>query len=627
MYGFAGIVFAGSDRSGPHVLARMAERVRHRGPDGEHEWLRDDAALVHCRLSVIDLSARADQPLERGDLDAVIAYNGEIYNYRELRHDLRERGVIFATESDTEVLLAGLALDGVATLQRLRGMFSLALWRPRQRTLLLARDPLGKKPLFWSRRGDGAVVFGSTPGAIIAGLGATPDVRRDAISAYLHHLVIPQETCIYEGVERVPPGGWIRLGSGGEIDEGRFWSQPEGADWLGDSVELAEEIERRLRTAVRRRLISDVPVGAFLSAGKDSGLVVALAAQEAGEPIRTFTAGTLGSLDDERADARLVATRYSTMHTEVEVPPLSAADLPRLLWEAGEPFADASIQPSAAVAAAARRHVKVTLTGDGGDELFFGYRMFRGVQAGERLRRVVPRPILRGLRPLTNGAQGRGWRNAADALLQYATDGFTNRMGWGPADRKRLLSSAESSTPESLYSSRLRHWEGLGAADALRRTLLETWLPDDYLTKVDVATMAVALEARSPFLDLDLVELLLSVPASVAFPDSRPKVLLAPLAAKYLPPPLRTRKKSGFGIPIREWLLGPLRESYRRHVVRPGRIMHEWIDPVAAAEAYVELEHGSVRADRVWALLVLGVWAAVALDGDLAPDELLVEAA
>jgi asparagine synthase (glutamine-hydrolysing) len=627
MCGFAGIVFTGSDRSGPHRLGRMAERVRHRGPDGEHEWLRDDAALVHCRLSVIDLSARADQPLERDDLDAVIAYNGEIYNYRELREGLRARGVSFATESDTEVLLAGLALDGVAALQQLRGMFALALWRPRHRTLLLARDPLGKKPLFWSRRGDGAVVFGSTPGAIIAGLGATPDVRREAISSYLHHLVIPQETCIYQGVERVPPGGWIRFGSGGEVDTGTFWSQPERADWRGDPVELAEEIERRLRTAVRRRLISDVPVGAFLSAGKDSGLVVALAAQEAGESIRTFTAGTLGSPDDERGDALLVATRYATTHTEVEVPPLSAAALPRLLWEAGEPFADASILPSAAVAAAARQHVTVTLTGDGGDELFFGYRMFRGVQAGARLRRVVPGSILRSARPLVGGSRGLGWRNTADALLQYATTGFTNRMGWGPADRKRLLSFTESSTPESLYSSRLRHWEGLGAADALRRTLLETWLPDDYLTKVDVATKAVALEARSPFLDLDLVELLLSVPASVAFPGSHAKALLAPLATKYLPVPLRTRKKSGFGIPIRNWLLGPLRESYRHYVLRPGRIMHGWIDPAAAAEAYAALEHGSVRADRVWALLVLGVWAAVALDGELAPGDSMVGAA
>jgi asparagine synthase (glutamine-hydrolysing) len=364
-----------------------------------------------------------------------------------------------------------------------------------------------------------------------------------------------------------------------------------------------------------------------MSAGKDSGLIVALAAQESNGALRTFTAGTRGNPDDERAEARLVAEQYGTAHTEVEVPPLSADGLPRLLWEAGEPFGDASLLPSAAVAAAARRHVTVALTGDGGDELFFGYRVFQGVRAGAWLRRVVPAPVLSRLRPLVGGRGAAGWRAQADALMQYATDGFSNRMGWDPADRARLLRRPERELQEGLYRTRLARWAGMGAADALRRTLIETSLPNDYLTKVDSGSMSVALEARSPFLDLDLVELMLSVPEQLALPGGRPKALLAPLVRKYLPASLHHRRKTGFGVPVRQWLLGPLRERYSRFVLQPGRAIHEWIDPDAAQAAYAALERGSARADRVWALMVLGVWGAVTLDGAIDADEPLVGAA
>ena len=625
MCGFGGVVLSTGDVD-PGLLIRMAGGFAHRGPDGTHHGTWPGAGLVHCRLAIIDLSARADQPLARPDLGAVVAFNGEIYNFRELRDDWIARGLRFDTESDTEVLLTTLVRDGPAGLARVRGMFALALWRPAERELLLARDPAGKKPLFYAWRGDGALVFGSTIAAVLTGLGTTPPLSPAALESYLAETVVPQDQVIYEGVYRVPPGSWIRFQGPRETARGRFWEPASSADWSGSATGLQEAIEAHLRRAVRRRLVADVPVGAFLSAGIDSGIVTSLMAEEAGSPVLTFSAGTRGDPLDERPLARLVADRLGSRHTEVEVPPLSAAGLPMLLWQLGEPFGDASLLPSARVAAAARPLVTAVLTGDGGDELFFGYSAFRGVRLAQRVRRVVPRSLLRGVRRRAGSdAAGAGVRNRLDALLEYASaplpSAFRNRMGWPAAERAKLL-RAPGHAP-SVYAGHLERLSGLGDADALRRTLLRTWLLDDYLVKVDVATMAVGLEARAPFLDVDLIDLMLRVPEATAFPGGRPKALLRPLAEKLLPPAILSRPKSGFTVPIRQWLLGPLREQYEMFVTRPGLAIHEWIDPVAAREAYLGLEAGSRRADRVWLLLALGVWAAIALDGTLAPDQKL----
>jgi asparagine synthase (glutamine-hydrolysing) len=629
MCGFSGIVMPDGGEPGVDLLRRMARAVEHRGPDGTHVASLAGVGLVHCRLAVIDLSSRADQPFAHADSGALLAFNGEIYNFRELRHRLQRDGARFATESDTEVLVTSLVRGGPEVLATLRGMFALALWRPGERRLLLARDPLGKKPLFYSWRGDGALVFGSTIQSILIGLGRTPSVSPAALAQYLAHMVVPGEHVIYEGIYRVPPGTWISFEGPRETARGHYWEPSATADWQGSAEDLDAEIEAHLRAAVRRRLVADVPVGAFLSAGLDSGTVVALMAQESEGPVLTFSAGTSGDPKDERSAARAVAERYGTRHTEVEVPPLSASDLPRLLWQAGEPFGDASLLPSARVAAATRSAASVVLTGDGGDELFFGYSVFGGVRMAAQLRSVVPGALLRAMRPVLGDDRSEGARNKVDALLEYASHplagSFRNRMGWPAAARARLLRVPERGRAESIYADRLRRYAGLPDADALRRTLLGTWLPNDYLAKVDIATMSVALEARSPFLDIDLVDLMLRVPESLAFPGGRQKALLRPLAARLLPSSILARPKLGFGIPIRGWLLGPLRAAYARYVTGPGLAIHEWIDRGAADEAYRELERGSARADRVWLLFTLGVWAAMALDGTLDPSTPLLD--
>ena len=621
MCGFAGLAFTPGREVSHALLDRLSAVLAHRGPDGQGIYAEGDAAIVHRRLAIIDLSTAAGQPFERRDHGVVLAFNGEIYNFRELRARLSGDGESFRTESDTEVLLVELARRGPKALQDVRGMFALALWEPARRQLTLARDPLGKKPLFYSRRGDGAIVFGSSLESILVMLGHTPPLDADAVSGYFANLVVPGNVSIYQGVARVPPGTFLRFVDGVEVQRERYWEPPLPV--ASRSTVVADELEHLLRQAVRRRFVADVPVGAFLSAGKDSGLVAALAVGESPDVLRTFSAGTSGYVHDERADARLVAEMLHTRHAEVEVPAVSASTLPGLLRQVGEPFADASLLPSAAIAAAARPHVAVVLTGDGGDELFYGYSVFNGMRAAARVRRVFPQQVLRALRRAVGDGRGRGWRNKVDALLQYSTEGLGNRMGWDPKRRSRLLRNPQPGSPEAIYALGELLAQGMSSEDALRHVLLRTWLPSDYLVKVDIASMASGLEARCPFLDLDVVEFALRIPSTTGFPHGRNKALLMPLVHKYLPPALHRRPKTGFGVPVRAWLLGPLRQAFEELVLRPGRAVQDWIDPEVAKAEFRVLEAGGVRADRLWALLVFGLWMAENVEHDPRAAELL----
>lgn len=614
MCGFAGLAFTSGQAVPRALLQRLSEALAHRGPDGEGIYTEGDAAIVHRRLAIIDLSSAAGQPFQRHDHGAVLVFNGEIYNFRELRSRLAAAGEVLRTDSDTEVLLLELACRGPQALTAVRGMFALALWEPLRRQLTLARDPLGKKPLFYARRLDGAILFASSLECILAMLGRTPALDSDAVTGFFANLVVPGNLSIYEGIARVPPGTYLRFVDGVEVQRERYWTPP--CPVAGRGAVEPDELEQVLRQAVRRRFVADVPVGAFLSAGKDSGLVAALAASESPDVLRTFTAGTSGYEHDERAGARLVAELLQTRHHEVEVPALSASALPALLRQVGEPFADASLLPSAAIAAAARSHVSVVLTGDGGDELFYGYSVFNGLRAASRARRVVPQQVLRALRRAVGDGRGRGWRNKVDALLQYATDGMGNRMGWDPPRRNRLLRRQRPGSPEAIYDLRELLAQGMSSEDALRQVLLRTWLPSDYLVKVDIASMASGLEARCPFLDLDVVEFALRIPSAVGFRHGRNKLLLTALVQKHLPQALHRRPKTGFGVPVRAWLLGPLRGAFEELVLKRGRAIQEWIDPDVARAEFQVLESGGVRADRLWALLVFGLWVAQQVEQD-----------
>ncbi|MGE0352261.1 MAG: asparagine synthase (glutamine-hydrolyzing) [Gemmatimonadales bacterium] len=608
------------------VEARVFAALAHRGPDAHRRWFSAGATLLHTRLRILDLSERADQPmaLSRGR-EAVVVYNGEIYNFQELREALRRKGWTFHTTSDTEVFLAGYLTWGNEVFRRARGMWAVAIWEPAPRRLTLARDPMGKKPLFWAGSSD-RLCFGSNLLALLPLMDHTPEPDPAALDCFLAHLCVPWEHTAFRGVAKVPPGGVLTWTPGRPPEVSRYWSIPTTPDLSPSFDEAVSGVERLLRQAVRRRLESDVPLGVFLSAGYDSGLVAALAAQESGTGLVAVTAGTEGSGYDEREAAALVAARYGMRYRPLEVPALSAASLPLLLAELGEPFGDPSILPSYEVARAARREITVALTGDGGDEGFFGYATFRGVALAERYRRMTPAP-LRAL--LYRGSRSRtadDWRRRAAALFEYGHRplqlGFRNRMGFTPFERGRLLRpSADGHAAEHVYHDRLAGLAGLPDADALRRMFFETYLPNDYLAKVDSATMAASLEARSPFLDVDLVTYALRLPAAVAFPRHRLKALLRPLVQRHLPAELLRRPKTGFGVPVGRWMRQELRGAMEEFVFRPGTTAARYVDPGTARSFFDAHGHGADHSTRLWALLAFGVWCAVMVDRSWDPAD------
>lgn len=600
--------------------------LARRGPDAHRVWQQGPCTLLHTRLRIIDLTARSDQPMVRSrGHEVAMAYNGEIYNFRALRSELEQLGWSFSTSSDAEVLLQGYLAWGTGVFRRARGMWAVAFWHADEQRLVLSRDPLGKKPLLYAVT-PRSIVFASNVSALLPLLESRPAVDRAAIDCYLAHLVIPAEHCVFQGITKVPPGGIVTWTpqTGPAVE--RYWRVPEGiAPANGEAV---DEVERLLRQAVRRRLESDVPLGVFLSAGYDSGVVAALAAQESGRRLLAVTAGTRGSGYDERVAARSVAARYDLEHRELEVPPVSAANLPRLLGELGEPFGDASLLPSFEVARAAREQITVALTGDGGDEAFFGYGTFRAAYWAVWYRRFVPGVVRRALESGTRDITGDSWRRRTAALFEYGAGplaaSFRNRMGFAPDQRRRLLRDRNDHAThhaEHVYAERLARWGGLHDADALRRTFFETFLPNDYLTKVDTATMAASLEARSPFLDVDLVEYVLRLPLDVSFPGGRLKALLQPIVRRHLPPELLRRPKTGFGVPVATWLRGPLGPAFEEFVCRPGTLMADLVDPTTAREFLTAHQRGADHGTRLWALLALGVWAAVVGEGRWAAAE------
>ena len=618
MCGLAGIVRESG--AAPAAVSRSLEALAHRGPDAHQVWQQGPCTLLHTRLRIIDLTPRSDQPMVRSrERDVVMAYNGEIYNFRALRSELERLGWSFTTSSDAEVLLQGYLAWDTDVFRRARGMWAAAFWHPAERRLVLSRDPLGKKPLLYAAT-PRTIVFASSVSALLPLLDERPAIDPAAIDCYLAHLVVPAEHSVFRGIAKVPPGSTVTWTAQSGPSVEHYWRVPE--EVAPADGEAVDEVERLLRLAVRRRLESDVPLGVFLSAGYDSGLVAALAAQESGRRLLAVTAGTRGSGYDERVAARSVATRYGLEHRELEVPPLSAAHLPSLLGELGEPFGDASLLPSYAVARAARQQITVALTGDGGDEAFFGYGTFRAAYWAVWYRRLVPGVLRRALEARTRDVTGDSWRRRTAALFEYGAGplalSFRNRMGFAPDQRQRLLHRRGDDAghhAEHVYADRLTRWGGLHDADALRRTFFETFLPNDYLTKVDTATMAASLEARSPFLDLDLVEYVLRLPLDVSFPGGRLKALLQPLVRRLLPLELLRRPKTGFGVPVSAWLRGPLQPAFEEFVCRPGTLMADLVDPVAARAFFVAHQRGADHGTRLWALLALGVWAAVVGEG------------
>lgn len=637
MCGICGVLAAsGATLPGGEVRTAMRDALAHRGPDGAGEWT--DAArgifLGHRRLAVLDLSPSGRQPMESSCGRYVVSFNGEIYNFRSLREELEARGRRFRRSSDTEVLLEAAAEWGVeGALERFNGMFAFALWDRREERLWLARDRMGEKPLYYGVFGR-FLAFASELKALRRLPGFPLEVDREALALYFRYGYVPAPWSIYRGVHKVRPGRWVvaeRCGGGFRIQERPYWSlrrSSAGNGATGNAEEAVERLEELLLDAVRLRLESDVPLGAFLSGGVDSTAVVALMGRAGRGRVRTFTIGFHERGFDEAGWARRVAAHLGAEHTELYVTPAEArAVIPSLPEVYDEPFADSSQIPTCLVSRLARRQVTVALSGDGGDELFGGYVRYQAADAVWRKASKLPGPVRRGVGAFVKAI----WPEPVDAWTADALAALGRLRG--RAERKfrlrRLAGVLGFRDFGELYEDFMVHWrEALvvgargGRAEAYREGTawpepwsamaamdLGAYLPDDLLVKVDRASMAVGLEVRAPFLDPRVVEWALELPESLKVRKGLSKWVLRRVVYRHVPRELVDRPKMGFGVPMGEWLRGPLRE-WAEGLLEARRLEGEgFLRPVPVRRLWLQHLEGRVDGHLpLWAVLMFQAW-------------------
>jgi asparagine synthase (glutamine-hydrolysing) len=629
MCGIAGFVEAPStsvpfsldERRG--LLHRMCDVIRHRGPDDEgllvEGGVHDGVALGMRRLSIIDLST-GHQPIHNEDRTIWIVFNGEIYNFRELRCELEAAGHRFYTSTDTEAIVHAYEQWGAEAIGRLRGMFGLAIWDARTRNLLLARDRIGIKPLHYAEVG-GRLYFGSE----IKSLLCAPDLPREldeaALDHYLSFLYTPRDGSIFRAVRKLPPGHLLRW-SNGRVRVERYWQLPADEPYGGSEADAVAALRNVLEDAVRSHLVSDVPLGAFLSGGVDSSLVVGLMAATSGARVKTFSIGFDEPAFDELEHARRVADHFGTDHYEFVVKPDAIGILDSLIQHFDEPFADSSAIPTWYVSELARRHVTVVLSGDGGDELFGGYDRYLPHPRVVAFDRYSPR-ALRGVaalaaRGLPQGARGKNF------LRHVARDErgrYLDAIRFFGADEKSALLSADlrarlrGPDPEARLGAHFARYDRLPWASQMMRFDAETYLPEDVLTKVDRMSMAHSIESRVPLLDNDVIAFASTLPAGFKIKNGRRKHILKEVAATLLPGDILDRRKQGFGVPLGVWFRGNLRELFADTLLSTAALTRGYFE-TSFVRRLVD-EHVSGRRDhtlRLWQLVVFERWHRLYVD-------------
>lgn len=615
MCGIAGVVEAEGSPS-RELLERMGGAIAHRGPDDGRIEVFGRAGFSFRRLSIIDVAGGA-QPISNETGRIHVMANGEIYNYLDLRRELESLGHRFKTHSDVETIVHGYEQWGDDVPKRLHGMFAFAIWDENRQRLLLGRDRLGKKPLIYAEA-NGRITFGSEFMAVLADRRVSREADHAAIHDYLTYQYVPAPASGFKAVRKLEPAH-VLVFEGGVAKTSRYW-QPDCRPRLDLTMEDAvAETEKRLKEAVRKRLMSEVPLGAFLSGGVDSSLIVALMSEFT--KVKTFSIGFEESGFNELPHARAVAQRYATDHHEFVVKSNAAEVLPKLVRHYGEPYADSSALPSYYLAKLTREHVTVALNGDGGDEFFAGYDRYRALQYFKLARVLMPlAPVARAL------AQ---WRALPlRARRAFAGAGHNPRQGYA-----RLMSYFSPEEKRALYSDDMRQEvEAIDAYEWLYAFMREsgeptgvrllqyadamTYLPGDILTKVDIATMANSLEGRSPLLDHELVEWALRIPEDLSSNFSEGKLVLKALARKHLPASVIDRPKMGFGIPINDWFKGELQSVARDTLLSQRARERGLFDPVSVERMIAD--HASGREShgyRLWALLCLELWFKEMVEG------------
>jgi asparagine synthase (glutamine-hydrolysing) len=642
MCGIAGLLHFDPGRAvDPGLLDRMTDVLAHRGPDGRGTHTDGPLGLGHRRLAIIDLSPDGAQPMANEDGTVWVVLNGELYNFQALRDGLVARGHRFRSRSDTEVLVHLYEEEGDALVDRLRGMFAFALWDARRRRLLLARDRFGKKPLYYRLDAQG-LRFGSEVKAILE----DPEVPRTpdpiALSDYLTYGYVPAPRTAFAGVAKLPPGHTLAVEQDGRHHLRRYWALPLGPKRsvasARDEARAVEELLGTLDEAVRLRLVSDVPLGAFLSGGLDSSAVVAsmAAVSPAGAGgVRTFSIGFEEEAWDERAHAAVVARHLGTDHEELVVRPVDFEGLEAIAWHHGEPFADSSCLPTFAVSRLARRRVTVALSGDGGDELFVGYSRYRATRLEERLRRA-PWPVRAALRDrvlihlLHQTARtlplGGDLAHARVNRHEDEADLYISRVEvCGPALKRALLThdaraAARGHDSRDLLRGLIAASPGETLTERCAHADVLTYLPDDILVKVDVASMAHGLEARAPLLDHVLAEQVATLPFRLKLRRLETKVALRRAVAPRLPASTLRRPKAGFGVPIRAWFRGGLQGALEDALLSPRARARGLLEPAAVRRLIDEHARGARDHEAVlFALVMLETWHRQWIDRPASP--------
>ncbi|MGI8655340.1 MAG: asparagine synthase (glutamine-hydrolyzing) [Pyrinomonadaceae bacterium] len=633
MCGIAGFIERGTESGSldrhqerSALLDRMCRVIRHRGPDDQGMLVDGGVALGMRRLSIIDL-AGGHQPLSGCDDSATIVFNGEIYNYRELQCDLEKRGHRFHTHSDTEAIVHAYEEYGTACVDHLRGMFAFALWDKRAQKLFIARDRVGKKPLYYTLTGRGTLVFGSELKSLLEHPEVTREINPYALDSYLSFGYVVDPLTIFKNIHKLPPGHFLEFADG-RIEIREYWDFNYDAELIDETKseeDYLEELRRLLDEAVRVRMIADVPLGAFLSGGVDSSAVVGLMSKHSEQPVKTFSIGFEEDSYNELKYARIVAEHFKTDHHEFIVTPDVCNVVDELVWHFDEPFADSSAIPTYVVSKLAREHVTVALSGDGGDELFAGYTRY-GVDTKRSHFARLPRFLRAGAmqplsRRLPHGAWGRNYLHnvALDPIERYidSVSVFTslNKHSLYSDEFQRELSGASDDSAARIFGRFAAHVDTGAPLDNLLYLDSKTYLPGDILTKVDRMSMAVSLETRVPLLDHKLIDFVTRIPASMKMRGATTKHIFKRAINDLVPQALLNRPKQGFGVPVQQWINQELR-SYIRDVLRDEKTRSRGY----FNKRYVDVlfdEHERGRRDhsmQIWSLFMLELWHRTFMD-------------
>ncbi|MDB5668640.1 MAG: amidotransferase 1, exosortase system-associated [Alphaproteobacteria bacterium] len=603
----------------PERVGAMADTLAHRGPDGSGVWTAPGVGLGHRRLAIIDLEG-GSQPMLSPDRRSVISFNGEIYNYREVRDELEGKGHRFLTAGDTETILAAYREWGPDCLSRFNGMFAFAIYDSKSDSLFLARDRLGVKPLFYAELGDGTLLFASELKALLVHPRFRPEISPQAVEDYLAYGYVPDDASILEGVRKLPAGTYLHLRRGHPLPKPvTWWDIDFSSRSTAKEADLQEELVERLRAAVRSRMVADVPLAAFLSGGVDSSAVVAFMAEASKQAIRTCSIGFDQADHDETRYAAVIAERFATDHRTRTVDADDFGLIDTLAGAFDEPFADASALATYRVCELARERVKVALTGDGADEAFAGYRRYRMFMAEEQVRGCLPQGLRAGIGRLGDACPKLDWaprplraKTTLQAIGKDSGEAYAEAVGATPSSTRSMLYGEDFRRALQGHRAEDRYVKAMAdapASDPLSRAQyadLKIWLPGDILTKVDRTSMAVGLEAREPLLDHRLIEFAARLPPRLRLRRGQGKYLLKKSLEGRLPSDILYRPKQGFVTPVGEWLRGPL--AAEAAAIPQGSALAGlgWFDPAVIAR--LADDHRRGRSDHgrlLWQLLML----------------------